>query len=91
MTPDDRERWQEQRHRALNALGAFLRERDIDRPLQSHVFAIHNHLGRFDNHEARRFALNEMEHAFRTRQDDDWAWSGRRALTLWRLHQQFTD
>jgi hypothetical protein len=82
-----RERWQEQRGRALGALQAFLDERGIvDRELRVHVFAIHNWLGRFDNREAQRFALDQMEQGFWT--EKAWDRSGRRAVALWRLHQQ---
>jgi hypothetical protein len=91
------QRWMDQRVLAMRALAEFLRERGVDATkdgdLYGHVFSIHGWLGRFDNREARRFELDRMERAFwgHTRTPSDHQLSGRRAVALWRLHQQLRE
>jgi hypothetical protein len=90
------QRWMDQRVAAMRALEAFLRERGVDATrdgdLYGHVFSIHGWLGRFDNREARRFELDRMERVFwSSTRPSEHQLSGRRAVALWRLHQQLSE
>jgi hypothetical protein len=65
------ERHIKQRAREMGALMVFLDERGItDHELRSRVHGTDNWLGRFDDREARRFELDQMERWFWT----DTAW-----------------
>jgi hypothetical protein len=89
----DPDRWIKKDVNASRALRAFLEARGIDATAQGElygrVYGIHNWLDRFDDREARRFELDHMERLFWT--DTPFHQSGRKAIALWRLHQQLLD